>query len=331
MRVMKDSPTQVLRLAGIAAALAVATAAFSGQNAWSQATRTIKIVVPVPAGGGNDTLARLLGEQISRTQGTTIVVENRPGAGSAIGSEAVSRAAPDGNTLLINAANMLIAPHLRKVNYDPLTSFEPICYLAAVPNLVVVSGASPYRTLTDLMNAARVQPGNLTLAAVGPGSDAQIALEKLKRAANVDITFIPYSGSAPAVNALLGEHVSSAIAAYASVAEHLKPGKLRALATTAQARIEALPDLPTVAESGYKDYGVDVWFGLFAPAKTPKAIVRQLADWFTAAIQAPEVKPKLVDQGLYPVGMCGANFGTLLRKQYDDFGRIIREANIRAE
>jgi tripartite-type tricarboxylate transporter receptor subunit TctC len=331
MRVMKDSPTQVLRLAGIAAALAVATAAFSGQNAWSQATRTIKIVVPVPAGGGNDILARLLGEQISRTQGTTIVVENRPGAGSAIGSEAVSRATPDGNTLLINAANMLIAPHLRKVNYDPLTSFEPICYLAAVPNLVVVSGASPYRTLTDLMNAARVQPGNLTLAAVGPGSDAQIALEKLKRAANVDITFIPYSGSAPAVNALLGEHVSSAIAAYASVAEHLKSGKLRALATTAQARIEALPDLPTVAESGYKDYGVDVWFGLFAPAKTPKAIVRQLADWFTAAIQAPEVKPKLVDQGLYPVGMCGANFGTLLRKQYDDFGRIIREANIRAE
>ena len=331
MRVMKDSPTQVLRLAGIAAALAVATAAFSGQNAWSQATRTIKIVVPVPAGGGNDILARLLGEQISRTQGTTIVVENRPGAGSAIGSEAVSRATPDGNTLLINAANMLIAPHLRKVNYDPLTSFEPICYLAAVPNLVVVSGASPYRTLTDLMNAARVQPDNLTLAAVGPGSDAQIALEKLKRAANVDITFIPYSGSAPAVNALLGEHVSSAIAAYASVAEHLKSGKLRALATTAQARIEALPDLPTVAESGYKDYGVDVWFGLFAPAKTPKAIVRQLADWFTAAIQAPEVKPKLVDQGLYPVGMCGANFGTLLRKQYDDFGRIIREANIRAE
>jgi tripartite-type tricarboxylate transporter receptor subunit TctC len=329
--VMRSQRTQVLRLMGIVAALAVVPAALSSQNAWSQAIRTIKIVVPVPAGGGNDILARLLGEQISRTQGTTVVIENRPGAGSAIGSEVVSRAAPDGNTLLINAANMLIAPHLRKVNYDPLTSFEPICYLTAVPNLIVVSGGSPYRTLANLVNAAHVQPGNLTLAAVGPGSDAQIALELLKRAADVDITFIPYSGSAPAVNALLGEHVSSAIAAYASVAEHLKSGRLRALATTAEARIEALPDLPTVAESGYKDYGVDVWFGLFAPAKTPKAIVQQLADWFAAAIQTPEVKPKLVNQGIYPVGMCGVSFGTFLRKQFDDFGRIIREANIKAE
>jgi tripartite-type tricarboxylate transporter receptor subunit TctC len=320
-----------LQLVGVAIALAVIPIVLSGQNAWPQTTRTIKIVVPVPAGGGNDILARLLGEQISRMQGTTIVIENRPGAGSAIGSEAVSRAPPDGNTLLINAANMLIAPHLRKVNYDPLTSFEPICYLAAVPNLVVVNSASPFRTLSDLLNAARVRPGELTLAAVGPGSDAQIAVEKLKRAADVNITFIPYPGSAPAVNALLGEHVTSAIAAYASVAEQMKSGKLRALATTTRARIEALPDVPTVAESGYKDYEVEVWFGLFAPAGTPNATVSQLADLFIAAIQAPEVKSKLVAQGLYPVGMCGANFAALLRKQYDDFGRVIREANIRAE
>jgi len=328
---MKNPRSRFLRLVGLAAALAVVPVALSGPNAWSQSTRTIKIIVPVPAGGGNDILARLLGEEISRTHGTAIVVENRPGAGSAIGSEAVSRAVPDGNTPLTNAANMLIAPHLRKVNYDPLTSFEPICYLVAVPNLVVVNSASPYRTLTDLLNAARVRPADLTIAAVGPGSDAQIAIEKLKSAANVNLTFIPYPGSAPAVNALLGGHVTSTIAAYASVAEHLKPGKLRALATTTRARIEALPDVPTVAESGYEDYEVEVWFGLFAPARTPNATVSQLAGWFTTALQAPEVKSKLVAQGLYPVGMCGANFAALLRKQYEDFGRVIREANIRAE
>ena len=295
-----------------------------------QTTRTIKIVVPVPPGGGEDILARLLGEQISRAYGLTILIENRPGAGGVIGDEAVSRAVPDGSTLLMATGGLVINPHLRKVNYDPLTSFEPICQLVSVPPVLAVNSASPYRTLADLLNAARAKPGDLSLATT-TGSVFHIGFEMLKRAAKVDMILVPYPGAAPAVTALLGEHVTSVFYGYPGVVDQLKSGKLRALATASRTRIASLPDVPTVAESGYKDYEVDFWFGVAAPAKTPKEAVSQLAGWFTAAMQAPEVRAKFEVQGYYPVGLCGADFRTLLRKQYDEYGRVIREANIKAE
>jgi tripartite-type tricarboxylate transporter receptor subunit TctC len=331
---MKLLRRRFLHLAAAVAAVVVLTVilvTLPSYGARSQTARTIKIVVPVQPGGSIDILARLLGQQIGRPPGPTVVVENRTGAGTIIGTEAVSRAAPDGNTLLINTTNLIISPHLRKVNYDPLTSFEPICDLTHAPTFIVVNSASPYRTLADLLNAARAKPGGLTLAGSGPATTIHIAFEMLKRAANVNMTFIPYPGTAPAVSALLGEHVTSILTTYASVAEQLKSGKLRALATASPARIVALADVPTVAESGYKNYEVDLWNGLFAPAKTPKETVSQLAGWFTAALHVPEIKVRLAAQGLYPVEMCGTDFATYLRKQYDEYGRIIREANIKAE
>jgi tripartite-type tricarboxylate transporter receptor subunit TctC len=325
---MKHPRRRFLRLAGVAAAVTVLSLTLSGHGAWSQTARTIKVVVPVQPGGGTDFLARVLGEEIGRAQGQTMVIENRPGASQIIGTEAVSRAAPDGNTLLINTPTFVTNPHLRKVNYDPVTSFEPICYLVNSPTVIVVNSASPYRTLADLLDEARAKPGDLTLAG---GAGFYIAFEMLKRAANLNMTFVPYPSGAPAVTALLGEHVTSVFTDYPTLAEQLKAGKLRALATGSRTRAEALPDVPTVAESGYKDYDVEQWFGLFAPAKTPKERVSQLVGWFTAALQVPEVKAKLAVQGLYPVGMCGADFGAFIRKQYDDYGRAIREANIKAE
>jgi tripartite-type tricarboxylate transporter receptor subunit TctC len=153
----------------------------------------------------------------------------------------------------------------------------------------------------------------------------------LKRVANVNMLFVPYPGGAPALNAQLGGHVTSMLSSYTTVVEQLNAGTLRALATATRMRVEALPDVPTVAESGYKDYEIDYWNGLFAPAKTPKQTVSQLAAWFTAAVRAPEIKAKLVVLGLFPVGMCGADFAALVRKQYDQYGGVIREANIRAE
>jgi tripartite-type tricarboxylate transporter receptor subunit TctC len=293
--------------------------------------RKVKIVVGVPPGGAADTLARLLAEEISHAQAVSIVVENRPGAVNIIATDAVSRATPDGNTLLLTTPAFVLNSHLRKLNYDPFTSFESICYLARTPTVIFVNSASTYRTLADLMNAARAKPGELTLAATGPATPAQIAFEMLKRAANVNMTFVPYPGGATVVTAVLGEHVTSALSDYPGAAEQLKAGKLRALAVAAETRIEALPDVPTVAEAGYKDSESDLWFGLAAPAKTPKQAISELAGWFTAAIQVPDVKAKFTIQGLYPVGMCGMDFARYLRKQYDDFGRILREANIKAD
>jgi tripartite-type tricarboxylate transporter receptor subunit TctC len=313
---MKFHRNRFLHLARVATAVAALSVTLSGHGAWSQTSRTIKIVVPWAPGGSTDVVARLLAERIGRTQGLTMVIENRAGAGSMIGTEAVARAAPDGNTLLINTADLLIGPHLRKLNYDPLTSLEPICYLTSVPDFIVVNSSSPYHTLADLFDAARAKPGDLTLASNGPATVQQIAFEMLKRTTKVDMTFIPYPGGAPTVNALLGEHVTSMLSSYTTMAEQLKAGTLRALATVTRTRIAALPDVPTVAESGYKDYEMDYWNGLFAPAKTPQKTVSQLAAWFTAAVQAPEIKAKLVVLGLFPVGMCGADFAALVRKQY---------------
>jgi tripartite-type tricarboxylate transporter receptor subunit TctC len=294
-------------------------------------TRTIKIIVPSTAGGGADTLARLLSDQISRKQGQTIVVENRPGASNTIGTEAVARAAPDGNTVLVTTPEFVINAHLKKLNYDPLTSFESICYLVKSPQIIVANAASPYRTLDDLLNAARQKPGELTIASAGPASSPHIAIEALKHAAGVNINFIPYQGSTPAVNALLGEHVTAVMASYPNVAELISTGKLRALATASAARIEPMPNVPTIAESGFKDFEADIWFGLVAPAKTPGEAISQLGAWFTAALKDPEVTPKLVAQGLFPVGRCGADFAAFTKKQYDDYGRAIRDANIKAQ
>jgi tripartite-type tricarboxylate transporter receptor subunit TctC len=301
------------------------------QGAWSQAARTIKIIVPYAAGGAPDIISRLLGEQISATHGLAVVVENRPGAGSVIGTEAVSRAAPDGNTLLTTANAFVINPHLRKVNYDPLTSFEPICHLVSVPALIVVNATSPYRTFAELLDAARAKPGEVTLASPGPGTTFHIALETLKRAANVNITYVPYAATPPAVNALLGDHVTSVFSDYASLGGQLNSGKVRPLAAATRTRIETLPHVPTVAEFGFKDYEADIWFGMVAPAHTPKETTAELASWLTAAMQRPEVKPKLALQALTPAAKCGTDFAAHLRKHYDDYGRVIRDSNIKAE
>jgi tripartite-type tricarboxylate transporter receptor subunit TctC len=328
---MKLPHRRFLHLGQVAAAVAVLSVTVTGHGVWSQTARTIKVVVPVQPGGGTDILARLLAEQIGRTQGLSMVIENRPGANNIIGTEAVSRAAPDGNTVLFISAAFVINPHLRKLSYDPLTSFEPICYLVRLQTVIVVNSASPYRTLDDLLNAARTKPGDLTLASAGPASGFHIGFEKLKRAANVDMTFVPYPGSAPVITALLGGHVTSALAEYPAVRDQLNAGQLRALATASRTRIELLPDVPTIAEASYRDAETEAWYGLTAPAKTPRETVSQLARWFTTAMQTPEVKSKLVDQGFLPVGICGADFGAFIRKQYDDYGRAIREANIKAE
>jgi tripartite-type tricarboxylate transporter receptor subunit TctC len=328
---MKFPRRPFLDLRGAAVVLALFSFALADHGAWSQTARTIKIVNPYPPGGTADIVARVLSEQIGRSQGVTMVIENRPGGGTVIGTEAVARAAPDGNTLLITSVVLVINPHLRKLNYDPLTSFEPICNLVQSPQVLVVHSGSPYRTMADLTNAARAKPGELTFASTGPASPSHVAFEVLKRTAKLDMIYVPFPGNAPTINAVLGGHVTMGIANYADVVGHLKAGTLRALLTPSATRIEALPELPTAAESGHKEFEYEIWFGMLTPAKTSKDLVSQFSNWFVAAMQVPEVRDKLVVQGLYPVGACGADFAADLRRQSVDYGRVIREANIKTE
>jgi tripartite-type tricarboxylate transporter receptor subunit TctC len=284
--------------------------------------------VPYTPGSGPDILSRLMAEQIGRAQGPTVVVENRPGGGTVIGTEAVERAEPDGRTVLLVANSFVINPPLQRANYDPTTSFDPVCYLAATPMVLVVLGSSPYRTLNDLITAVRAKPGELAFASGGPGSSLHIAIEVLKRAANLNITYVPYGGTAPAINALMGNHVAAVWADYPTVVSQLQAGTLRGLVTTSKARIETLPDVPTLGETGVSKYEAEIFYGIVAPAKTPTDALSRLSGLFSSALKAPDMKPKLAQQGLFPVGMCGAEFGAYLRRQVDEYSRVIREANI---
>lgn len=297
----------------------------------SQASRTIRVVISVPPGGSIDLLVRVLADYITTTRGQPVIVEGRPGAGGIIAAEAVARAPPDGTTLLINNNGMIISSILRKVSYDPRTSFEPICYLVTTPQIIVVNRTSPYRTLADLVDAAGAKPAELSIASVGPNTTQHIAIERFKRLARANLTYVPYPGGAPTVNALLGAHVTAAVLNWSEIGEQLRAGKVRALATMAPQRIKPLPDLPTVAESGYPGFETDVWFGLVAPARTPKETVAQLIDWFSAALLAPEVNAKLTAQALYPNPKCGADFDAHIARQFDLYARLIPELNIRGD
>jgi len=312
-------------------ALCIPLLMLSAHPGHAQSAGTIKLIVPGTPGAANDILARVLAGQIERAEGATLIVENRPGAGNIIGSEAAARAAPDGNTLLIKTPPFVIDPHLRKLSYDPFTSFEPVCQLANSPIIFVVNKTSPYRTLADLLAAARARPGTVTVGGVGPRTVGHIAVESLKHMAKVDVVFVAYPGNPPAVTALLGGHIDAVITGYPVVAALVKSGELRALATTTPARIEPLPELPTVAETGYGDYGFEFWMGVVAPAHTPRETISLLSGWFTAALRQPETKVNLASQGLYPSAVCGADFGAFLRTQYDAYGRIIRDTNIKPE
>jgi tripartite-type tricarboxylate transporter receptor subunit TctC len=292
---------------------------------------SVKIIVPIPPGASLDIMTRVLAAEVGHAQELTFVVENRPGADTIIGTEAAARAAPDGKTLLSVGTGLLINQLLRKTNYDPLESFEPICQTAYMPTVIAVSSKSPYLSLADLFNAARATPGRLTLASIGPASTARLAFERLKRDANAEMTFVPYPGTAPAFDALLGQHVTAYLGESSFVTAQVKAGTVRALAAAAPKRLDALPDVPTLAELGFADVMGELWFGLLAPAKTPKATVERFATAYAAALQVSEVKTKLSELGLYPVGLCGADFGAFLRKQREEYRRIVREADIKPE
>jgi len=300
-------------------------------SAQSQSGHSLKIVVPLAAGGGADILARILAEQISQGQNVNTIVENRPGAGTVIGTEAVARAAPDGETVLLTNPAFLINPHIKKVSYDPLTSFDPVCNMVDFPLVFVVAANSPLKSMADMLAMAKAKPGSVTVASAGTGNPTHIGFEVLKKATGLDMTYVPFAGAAPAVNALLGGHITAVYSDYGTISGQLKSGALRPIAVGAKKRFSGLPDVPTIPELGYTDYEAESWNGILAPAKTPKETLAQLIKTFSAAGNSTQVKDKLAALGLGPTVLCGAEYGASLKRQYDRFGKAIRESNIKVE
>lgn len=297
----------------------------------AQGTRSIRLILPFPPGGPADAMARIVAQHIGEGGGPSMVVESHPGAATEIGTEYVAHSSPDGYTLGIISNSFVVLPNVRKLKYDPLTDFVPICELASFPPLIVVDSDSPYRTLADFIAAAHAKPATLTLGTLGPSTSSQLAVEMLKQAAKADITFVPFPGYTPAVQALLSHTITAALADLSTLQGQLQTGKLRALATTSPKRISLLPNVPTAIESGYKDVSADFFGGVIAPAKTPKAMLDKLTGWFSAAIQAPKVKAKFQALGFFPGGACGPAFNTVLRDDYDDYHRLIAEAHLKMQ
>jgi tripartite-type tricarboxylate transporter receptor subunit TctC len=319
---------RTIQLLFIAVCLALVSSAGAAS---AQASRSIRIIVPYPPGGTADVLARLLGRQISENAGVNIIVENRPGAGTVIATEYVFHQPADGNTVLMMSNSFVINSHMHKLNYNPLTDFAPVCNLVTSPNLIVVNATAPYKSLAEFLTAAKARPGELTIASVGPATTQHIGFEQLKLAADANITYVPFPGGAPAVNALLGGHVSAVYGNYSEVFEQIEAGKLRPLAATGGQRIHMFPELPTVAEEGFPGYDVVVWLGTVVPVGTPQAVIDQLATLFRNAMKVPAVHDKLLSLGLYAAGQCGADFAALIRARDSEYAKIIRAAGISQE
>jgi len=302
----------------------------SASGASAQSARAIKLINPYPPGGGADVLARVLANEIGSQGGPTLVVENRPGAGTVIGTQDAVRAAPDGNTLLITNNALLLAPHLRKLDFDPLTDLEPICGVGSTPTVVIVNATSAYRSLGELIAAARQKAGGLMFGA-GIGALSQVTYAMLMRRADFKMTLVPFTGTLPEVEAVYGGHIDTAFVDYPPAQGLLQSGKLRALATGSRTRIGWLPDVPTVSELGYPGFEIDLWYGVFAPARTPPSFVAQVAGWLTKAVQVLKVRALLRSQGIATTGVCGAPFAADLRRRFSEYGQVIRDAHIKSE
>jgi len=312
--------------------LLLAAFAAATSHAQSYPTKPIKIVVPYPPGGFNDTLGRTLAAKFQEAWGQPAFVENKPGGNTLIGSDYVAKAAPDGYTLLVVAFPFAVTPSLiREMPYDTLRDFAPVILAAQSPNLLVVNPQMPVKTVGELVAMAKSQPGKLSYASTGNGSSNHISMELFKSLAGVDIVHVPYKGSAPAVSDLLGGQVQVMFDNLPNVLPQVKAGRLRALATSGTTRTPLAPDLPTVAEAGVPGYEVMVWFGLVAPARTPREIVRKLNAEVTRILAMPDVRERFQAQGVEPVGSTPEQFGEHIRSQMSKWAKVVKDAGVTAE
>ncbi len=299
----------------------------------AQAPKAMRIVVPFTPGGSTDILARALAPRLATALGTTVVVENKPGAGGSLGAAEAAKAEPDGATLLMgHIGTLAVNPSMYpKLAYDPLKSFAPVAYVARVPNVLVVNPNAPWRTLKDLVDDAHAKPGRLTYSSGGNGSAAHITLESLKLRARLFMLHIPYRGTAPSVTDVIAGQVDCTFTGAPAVIPHIRSGRLRALAVSSPQRIAALPEVPTVAESGYAGFEADQWYGIVAPAGTPAPLVARLNAEINKALALPEVAQQLAAEGAVPVPGSPQAFGELIRREIPRWAEVVKAGNVRPE
>lgn len=314
------------------AAWAWPAASLAGR-ARAQPSRPLKIVVPFTPGGSADILARAIAPRLASGLGATVVIENRPGAGGSVAGGEVARAEPDGQTLLMgHLGTLAVNPALYpKLPYDPLKSFVPVAYVARVPNLLVVQAASPFKSFREFLDGVRAQAGRLSYSSGGNGSAAHITMEYLKLRARFFMLHIPYRGTAPSISDLIAGQVDATFTGSTVVLPHVRSGRLRALAVSSLQRLPVLPDVPTVAESGFPGFEADQWYGLVAPAGTPAAMVGRLNAAVNAGLVQPDVAEPFAREGAVPMPVAPQVFGELIRREIPRWAEVVKAGNVKAD
>lgn len=312
------------------AAAVIATTANAQDNC---PNKTIRLIVPFAAGGVTDSSARAIVEKLGARLGQSVIVDNRPGASGNIGTDAVAKAAPDGCTLLLGFDGTLaINPHVfQKLPFDPLRDFEPITKLGDATLILVAHPSVPANTLQELIALGRSRPDLLSYGTSGTGGTPHLAGELLQQRTGMQMKHVPYKGGGQAIVDVLGGHVPLVYTAVASAQQHVKSGKLKAIAVSSEKRSVSLPDVPTFVESGLPGFVVDSWVGILAPARTPRPIIKRLQREIAAVLATPEIRDRYVTLGIEPVGNTPERFAAQLRADYERWERVVRQAGIRVE
>ena len=332
-----DVKGNALRRSWLLSAFICATSAFicvpSLALAQSYPSKPIRFVVPYPAGGPLDTIARLLGQKVGEGVGQPVVVDNKPGAGGNIGADIVAKSPADGYTILMGAvATHAINPTLyASIPYDPARDFAPITQVASTPNVLVVNPSVPASSVREFIAHAKANPGKLNFGSGSTGSAGHLAGELFKTMAGVEMTHVPYKGAAPAMNDLVGGQIQLMFDNLASSLGQVKAGRIKAIAVTTAKRTPLAPDLPTVAESGLPGFDISTWFGIFAPAGTPREALDKLHAQFTRALAAPDVREKMLALGAEPVGNRPEEFAAYIKAEADKYARVIKASGAKAD
>jgi tripartite-type tricarboxylate transporter receptor subunit TctC len=291
--------------------------------------KPIKLIVPFPAGGPNDIIARIVGQRMSELTKQPIIIDNRGGASGALGTDAVAKAAPDGYTIgIVNLGALAINQSMEKVPYETLKDLAPVTLVVTVPEMLVVASNVPATNMSELVALAKAQPGKLNFASTGPGSLPHLAGELLKLTANIDIAHVPYRGAAPAINDLLGQQVQMTFLDLPAILPHIRSGTLKPIALGTDARAPTAPDVPTTFELGMPALRIENWYGMVAPAATPPAIIAALNKITTTALADPNVKEKLAEQGLTTVGNSPEQFRDYITSETAKWAKVIKDAGV---